>query len=75
MVADHGSVVTISYLESSFLTAHAGSFVPDDWSEGTKTLGVFERRIHYYFYILFTHIIPDLYCTHIQIILLFVTRI
>ena len=32
-------------------------------------------EIHYYFYILFTHIIPNLYCTHIQIILLFVTRI
>ena len=32
-------------------------------------------EIHYYFYILSTHIIPKLYCTHIQIILLFVTRI
>ena len=32
-------------------------------------------EIHYYFYILSTHIIPNLYCTHIQIILLFVTRI
>ena len=32
-------------------------------------------EIHYYFYILSTHIIPNLYCIHIHIILFFVTRI